>query len=298
MIELKQKSSKLDKNESEKFLIDIWLAIPEFPKNHEGKKNRETFKAPQKYQHHPLRETFEYNRSYTQAEIEEKFSNLITECNQKVDEIKPEQYFKIAIEWILPDQLLSYPIDCWNYRKNTKIGCTTRFHSVHIRSSQRLDTRYRDCVLLWRQKWDFLWQHFQQINLNNYILACQCDQTIKEDLEILSSNDDPEQMIVGINFSIDLQELENMDYEELIIVTGIPLALWPRCKTSNDNHIKDLDKLINPDNSQVLNLSKLPKYVRQMRQKASKNSLEHLSYNLCFFVGKSLQLSQGRKIKN
>ena len=91
LIKLNPESSKINKNEPEKFWLDTWLAIAE---------------SPTSYQHKQLLETFKSNRSYTQAEIEENFSNLITECNQKVDELKPNQYFKIAIEWILPNNHL------------------------------------------------------------------------------------------------------------------------------------------------------------------------------------------------
>ena len=62
LIELKPESSKINKNELDKFLIDIWLAIPE---------------SPTSYQYKKLLETFQSNQSYTQAEIEEKISNLI-----------------------------------------------------------------------------------------------------------------------------------------------------------------------------------------------------------------------------
>ncbi len=279
MIELKQEGSKLEKNECEKFLIDTWLAIPE---------------ASTSYKHKNLQETFESNGTYTQIEIEENFSNLITECNQKLEEIDPDREFEIAIEWILPDNLLSSPVDCWKYRKNAKIACGP-FHSFHIRSPQRLHIAYKHCRRLWRNKWDFLRSHLQQINLSNYILACQCNRKIKEDLESLFCDDDP--MIIGINFWKDLQESEDIDYEKLIIETGIPLALWSRCKASKVDHISDLDELINPDNSQVLNLKKLPKYVRKMRRKSKDNPLEHLSNNLCFLWENPYNYPKKRKLR-
>ena len=279
LIKLNPESSKINKNESEKFLLDGWLAIPE---------------SPTSYQHKQLLETFKSNRSYTQAEIEQNFSNLITECNQKVDELKPNQYFKIAIEWILPDNLLSSPIDCWQYRKNKKIGCSRRFYSVHIRSSQRLHIKYRDCVPLWQDKWDFLWSHFQQINLSNYILACQCNSNSEEDLESLCCDDD--KMIIGINFPSDLQKLENITYE-FIIETGIPLALWSRCKACKVNHIRDLDTLINPSDSQVLNLKKLPISVKNMRLSAKKNQPLHLGHHLCFLWENPYNYPIKRKLK-
>ena len=62
LIKLNPESSKINKNESEKFLLDVWLAIPEFPTS---------------YQHENLRETFEFEQTYTKVEIEEKFFNLI-----------------------------------------------------------------------------------------------------------------------------------------------------------------------------------------------------------------------------
>jgi hypothetical protein len=260
LIELKPESSTIDK--SEKFSIATWLAIPE---------------STTSYEYKNLRETFELERTYTQAEIEEKFSNLIEECNKKVDEIKPDQYFKIAIEWILPNNLLSAPIDCWEYQKNEKIGCGVRFYSVHIRSSQRLHIRYRDCVSLWREKWDFLRTNFQHIDLSHYIFACQCKSKSEEDFKIV----DNEKKIIGINFSTDLQELENVSYE-FIIEAGIPLALWSRSKKYNVKHIKSLDQLINPSNDQVLNLKNLPASVKTMRLSAKKNQPSHLGHHLCF----------------
>ena len=278
LIELKPESPTTDK--SEKFAIASWLAIPE---------------SPTSYEHKNLRETFELERSYTQAEIEENFSSLITECNQKVDELKPNQYFKIAIEWILPDNLLSSSIDCWQYRKNKKIGCNLRFYSVHIRSSQRLHIKYRDCIPLWRDKWNFLWSHFQEINLSSFIFACQCNSNREEDLENLCCDDD--KMIIGINFSTDLQKLENLSYEELIIETGIPLALWSRCKESSVNHIKDLDTLINPENNKVLNLKSLPISVKNMRLSAKRTKPLHLGHHLCFLWENPYNYPQKRKYK-
>lgn len=279
LIELKPKSSKIDKNESEEFSLNAWLSIPE---------------SPTSYQYKQLLETFKSNQSYTQVQIEENFSNLITECNQKVDELKPNQYFKIAIEWILPDNLLSAPIDCWQYQRNKKIGCSPRFYSVHIRSSQRLHIKYRDCVPLWRDKWDFLWSHFQQINLSNYILACQYKSESEEDLESLCYDDDKK--IIGINFPTEIQKLENITYE-FIIETGIPLALWSRCKMSEVNHISDLDTLINPRNGQVLSLKKLLTAVKNMRLQAKKNQPLHLGHHLCFLWENPYNYPKKRKLK-
>ena len=261
LIELKPEGSTIDK--SEKFSIATWLAIPE---------------SPTSYEHKNLRETFELERTYTKAEIEEKFFNLIIESNEKLDEIKPDEDFDIAIEWILPGNFLSSDIDCWKnkYQDNERIGCGS-FCSVHIRSSQRLHIAYRHCRRLWKEKWNFLLNHSEKINSSHYIFACQSKNKSNRDLKII----DNKKKIIGINFHSDLQELENITYE-FIIETGIPLALWSRCKQSNVNHIRDLDTLINPGNGEFLNLQNLPRSVENMRLTANKNQPSHLGYHLCF----------------
>lgn len=263
LIELKPESSKINRNESEKFLIDAWLAIPE---------------SHTSYQHKQLLETFKSNRSYAQVEIEEKFFSLITECNQKLDEIKPDEDFDMAIEWILPGNLLSSAIDCWKnkYQDNERIGCGP-FCSVHIRSSQRLHIAYRHCRRLWKEKWDFLLNHSEEINSSHYIFAYQSKSKSNQDLKLI----DNQKRIIGINFPSDLQKLENITYE-FIIKTGIPLALWSRCKQSNVNHINDLDTLINPGHGNFLNLQNLPRTVENMRLTANENQPSHLGYHLCF----------------
>jgi vacuolar-type H+-ATPase subunit D/Vma8 len=271
LIELKPESSTIDK--SEKFSIATWLAIPE---------------SPTSYEYKNLRETFELERTYTKAEIEEKFFNLITECNEKLEEINEE--FEIAIEWILPNDLLSLDIDCWNYREGTAIACGP-FRSVHVRSSQRLHIAYKHCRPLWRKKWEYLLNNFQQINLSHYILACQCNSKSEEDLKIV----DNQKKILGINFPTDLQKIKNISYD-FIIETGIPLALWSRYKGNNVNHIIDLDTLINSDQGNILNLQTLSQSIQTMRLAARSNRPNHLGHHLCFLWENPYNYPQKRKL--
>ncbi|HAC65818.1 MAG TPA: hypothetical protein DCF68_20375 [Cyanothece sp. UBA12306] len=277
---MKLKSSKNDKDEAEKFLTDVWLAIPKFSNNDQPQESSSNFEVVTEYHLENLLKTFQATKAYTEIEVKENFFNLITECNEKIQEIEPEQDFKIAVEWILPESLLSSPIDCWEYKKNRKIGGERRFFSVHIRSSQRLHICYRDCLQDWKNRWNFLVNHLQEIDESHYISAKQCNQKNDEDLGEVCYDDD--KMIVGLNLSNDLQELENISYEELIIETGIPVALWSRAKPFNPNHLKDLDSLINPENKSVLNFDNLPKSIINMRASAKKNQPSHLGHHLCF----------------
>ena len=278
LIELKPENPKINRNESEKFLIDAWLAIPE---------------SPTSYQHKQLLETFKSNRSYTQVEIEEKFFSLITECNQKLDEIKPDEDFYMAVEWILTGNLLSSDIDCWKnkYQDNERIGCGP-FCSVHIRSSQRLHIAYKHCRRLWKKKWNYILNNSEKIHLSHYIFASQSKIKSNQDLKLI----DNEKAIIGINFPSDLQQLENITYE-FIIETGIPLAFWSRCKASKVNRIRDLDTLINPSNNKVLNLKNLPVSVKNMRLSANKNQPLHLGHHLCFLWENPYNYPKKRKLK-
>ncbi|NEO54121.1 MAG: CHAT domain-containing protein [Okeania sp. SIO3B5] len=258
-IDLKLESAKIQKNDPDKYWVKTWLAIPE---------------SFQKFSFENLSNTFKTDKTYSQVDIEENIPELIKECNENLEEILPEKYPKIAIEWILPGDLLSLPVDCWEYRKKTRIGWG-KFHSVHIRSSQRL--AYKHYYQSWKDKWNDLQEHIQKINLSHYILACQCQNQDDNCLKIV----DRKKNILGINFPSKLEELENISYE-LMIETGIPIALWSRCKESNVNHLLDLDTLINPSNDNVLNLKKLPEYVEDMRLAASSNQPNHLGHHLCF----------------
>ena len=276
MIELETESLKTNKNESEKFSINTWLAIPE---------------SPQHYQHINLLKTFEPNRSYRQAEIEENFSKLISECNEKLEEIQPNKEFEIAIEWILPSNLLSLDIDRWNYRGNTTIA-GGNFRSVHVRSSQRLHTAYKHCRIKWQKKWEQLLNDLQQLNLSHYLLACQCNSRNENDLKIC----DNQKEILGINLPSDLQELENISYESIIDI-GVPLALWSRCKQTNVNHINDLDTLINPKQENTLNLKNLPQSVQTKRLEADPNQPNHLGHHLCFLWENPYNYPKQKKLR-
>ena len=115
--------------------------------------------------------------------------------------------------------------------------------------------------------------------MSNYILA---DEFQKLNLnDNLLKNIDYKRNILGINFPLKLEELENINYH-VMIETGIPIALWSRCKKSNLNHLIDLDKLIKPKNKKILNLQKLPKDVEQKRQESDSSQPHHLGHHLCF----------------
>ena len=261
------KTPQANKNEPDKFDIETKVAIPQSPKD---------------YQYINLLETFK-NRSYTKAEIEENLSKLIEECYEELGKFEPNKDFEdfdLAIEWILPDELFSLDVDCWQYKedeingKETRIGCAS-FPSVHIRSYRRLKHKHRRKK--WIDKWNLLMSNFQEIDKKHYIFACQSKTKSNNDLKIVDNKDG----IIGINFPADLQELENMNYD-FIIQTGIPLALWSRCKQSQENHIRELDILINPENGNVLNLENLPKSIENKRLEAKSNQPLHLGHHLCF----------------
>ncbi|MDE5093301.1 MAG: CHAT domain-containing protein [Trichodesmium sp. St11_bin5] len=275
-IDLKLESTKIQKNDADKFLVNTWLAIPQ---------------SSQSFYHKNLLNTFEYNRTYSQAEVEEKIMKLIAECNEELANIfPPEKDWEIAIEWVLPNNLLSLPVDCWEYRKNERIG-RGKFLSVHIRSSQRLHIAYKHYHKSWKDKWNYLQGNIQNINLGNYILACQC-QNINDNY---LKNIDNKKKILGINLPFKIEELENITYE-LMIETGIPIALWSRCKESNVNHLIDLDTLINPNNENVLNLQYLPQYVEQKRLEPHSNDPHHLGHHLCFLCENPYNYPRKRKL--
>ncbi|MDJ0583162.1 hypothetical protein [Crocosphaera sp.] len=265
LIDLKLETSKVNLHDPDKFQIKTWLAFPESNKN---------------FKHEELLETFKIDRNYTQVEIEEKLYSLIEECNQKLEEIKPEQDFEIAIEWIIFDDWSSSSFDCWEYRHNKTIGCGP-FFSVHIRSSQRLHPMYKHCRKLWKNKWDELYCNSQSINSTQYILACECNDKNEQDLQIIDNEENP---ILGINLPVKLESLENLSYESFIEM-GIPLILWSRCEDSTINHSTELDNLINTDENNPLNFKTLPQSIKEMRSEARKLNQEnsnHLGYHLCF----------------
>lgn len=260
------KSSKIKSNDPDKFSVETKVAIP---------------LSPTSYHHENLEKTFENTRSYPKAEIEENISKLIEECYEKIGEFEQnnDKDFDLAIEWILPDNLLSLDVDCWQCKEDedcqeyTRIGCAS-FSSVHIRSSRRLKSKRRRT---WTQKWNFLMSNSQNINISHYIFASQSNNQCNNDLRIIDNTN----TIIGINFLADLQQIENLTYN-FIIQTGIPIALWSRCKECHENHIRDLDMLINPQNDTVLNLENLPRYIENMRLEARSNQPLHLGHHLCF----------------
>ena len=277
-IDLKLESTKIQKNDADKFRVNTWLAIP---------------KSSEQFRPIKLPKTFQADRTYSQAEVEENIMKLIAECNEELENtLPPEKDWKIAIEWVLPDNLLSLPVDCWEYgiKRYERIGWG-KFISVHIRSSQRLHIAYRHYCKSWKDKWKNLQRNIQNINLSNYILACQCQNLDNNYLK----NIDCQRNILGINFPFKLEELENISYE-LMIETGIPIALWSRCKQHNVNHLIDLDTLINPDNENVLNLQNLPEYVARKRRESHSSQPHHLGHHLCFLCENPYNYPRKRKL--
>ncbi len=274
LIKLEKNSSKEEKNESEKFTVNGWLVIP--------KRSLSSCKSENDYFREPLSKTYAYNRGYTKVQIEDKIFELIGECNEKIrefkeniKEFKTHGNFEISIEWILPEELLSFPVDCWEYRKNKKIGCGP-YYSVHVRSSKRLESYYDHVRRDWEDRWNLLINYSQNTNPKHYIFACDCHGKDDNDLEIIND----ETKIFGINFASDLCEAKNLTYE-FIIEAGIPLALWSRCKDPEINHIQDLDELTSCENGQSWNLTTFLTSIRTLRRSAKKDKI-HLGNNLCF----------------
>ncbi|MFM7905320.1 MAG: hypothetical protein ACKPA9_09220 [Microcystis sp.] len=267
LIKLEQNSSKTEKNESEKFTVSGWLVMP--------KRSLQKCKSEDDYFREPLSKTYESNRSYTKVEIEDKISELITECNDSIRKLKLNRHPKISIEWILPEKLLSSPVDCWEYRKGKKIGCGS-YYSVHVRSSQRLQSAYDHVREDWEERWTLLINYSHDSKPEHYILTCDCHD--KDDDDLQNIND--ETKIFGINCVSDLCEGKNITYD-FIIETGIPVALWSRCKDPNVNHLKDLDNLTSCKNNQSWNLTTLVESIKILRRSAKKDNV-HLGNNLCF----------------
>ncbi|NEO98249.1 MAG: hypothetical protein F6K58_06065 [Symploca sp. SIO2E9] len=227
LIQLTERADSIDKDDDYQYYVNTRLAIPRLGNN---------------YDYENLRKTFKENKGYTQKQIEAEFNKLIRETNLAVEEIKKRlpiennQYFQIAIEWILPDKLLSLNVDCWKYdQKNQKIACDLRFHSVHVRSAKRLSPDYNDCRVMWQRRWNFITTKPDKIKLFNYLKACE-NLSEAELKKKFFMNDN--KMIVGINFSQDSHWLEN-GIHELIIKAGIPIVLWSRYESSEVNHTND-----------------------------------------------------------
>lgn len=254
---------ELIENASERFKVNTLLAIPE---------------SFERYSYIKLRKNFQEGKSYSQLEIEEKIVDLILECNEQVADFNPETNFRIAIEWMLPDNLLSLPVDCWRY-KNRRIGCG-RFFSVHIRSSRRFNKLYRDCIPLWQKKWKFICHNHERIDLCRYILASQCQTNNYEALAQLCY--DEQNMILGINFASKAQ-VDDENYRELIIENGILFAMWSRCKNDSlSARVQDLDRLIRKENLSGVEIKRLLQSIKAMRLSARDNDELHLGKNLCF----------------
>lgn len=277
LIKLEENRSQTDQNESKEFTVKGWLVIP--------KGDIKSCQSEDDFFRDPLLKTYGSKPGYTKFEIESKISELITECNEKLSEYKKKikdlqnyRNFEIAIEWILPEDLLSFPVDCWEYRKNRKIGCGP-YYSVHVRSSKRLHHDYDHLRGYWEERWNLLINYSQNINPEHYIFACDCHG--KDDDDLQNIND--EIKLFGINVAANLCEgknLTNLTYDS-IMETGIPLALWSRCKEPITNHIQDLDNLVSCQSNQSWELITLVKSIKNLRLKAKKDKV-HLGNNLCF----------------
>jgi hypothetical protein len=166
---------------------------------------------------------------YSQAELPQVLSELITICGGKLHKIP---LTNLTVQWFLPIELLSLPVEHWQIKIGKKMPCNgERCKTVIIRSYDRHFSDDYEAVL---GEWESSWKRF----LDNPESHCHqalhpLDPLAKE--TVIERND-----IVGGHFVAHPEPQQQEDFWDHLLGQGLPIVLWSRQVGANPQCVGDL----------------------------------------------------------
>jgi hypothetical protein len=213
---------------------------------------------------------FKSEESYPESKIQE----IVRVSRNKCYEC--ESISQLPIHIFLPIKLMKLDIDAWSIQEQP-VGRSRRLfgleHEIMLHSQDRLNNIYgNDLKNKLKEKWD-----------NVETLYWETVSSIFEDVD----PDDPDALykkgqidkIVAIKWSQPLSILQkNIEiddlFEELILCSPIPLALWAREAVDGIDFAKELHNIL----EECCHLQKFPKEIKEKRLKAKRGDMvNHLS---------------------
>jgi hypothetical protein len=208
-----------------------------------------------------------YKQLYVSDSLDDTFTldELPEILNSLLDQSDDYPLRNLTLEFFLPYELLSHPVDRWikeEYGYPESIG---KKYRVSVRAYERLDKKYRSKnEFLWRKKW----QKVKQV--------CKCRETFvfsqNHNLETLRNLLDE---AVGLLLTKFPESTKKDSIFSVLLITATPVAICLRqelktVETQDENLIDFLECCI----------LELPESVRKKRLDASQDKDDHIGHHL------------------
>lgn len=178
----------------------------------------------------------------------------------------------VIIEFVLPDDLLSYPVDQLDDKTRRKGKIGARYPLV-IRSLSRMQDpiAYELCL----RKWKIL-RTLLAFNPDEHIRWLHESEPWSEKLvdEIIGSD---KIVCMGLTFMPDPED-ESYDTLDLMIDTGLPAALWPRIRKTEVASHPSLRQKLQKIVTQESNLRNLAESIRKAYTDIDDDSRKNLTF--------------------
>ena len=190
---------------------------------------------------------------------------------EKCGEYLSEEIDKLILEIMLPNELLSHPVDHWlidNGMALVKLGIQ---HKVVVRSLER--ARRKKAWPLWKSKWNALQELLDgNTNIDDKNYARIFDKSQCETYESLYATlRVPSVVCLALMFASLDGAADNGHVFTATLGAGIPIAVWSRKYLDTPEILHDiLASFLTPES-----LSKIPELVWQQRIAAAESKDEH-----------------------
>lgn len=159
---------------------------------------------------------------YSQAELPQVLSELITICGGKLHKIP---LTNLTVQWFLPIELLSLPVEHWQIKIGRKMPCNGEWcKTVIVRSYDRHFSDDYEAVL---GEWESSWKRFLDNPESHCDRALLALDPLAKKTVIERSN------IVGGHFVEHPEPQQQEDFWDHLLGQGLPIVLWSRQVETN-----------------------------------------------------------------
>jgi hypothetical protein len=199
-----------------------------------------------------------YAPGYSQDELPTVLSELIRICGGELHKIP---LTNLTVQWFLPIELLSWPVEHWQIKIGKKMRCSgTRCKTVIIRSYDRHFSNEYETVL---GEWESAWKRFLDNPESHCHQALYSLDPLTEGIVIEPID------IVGGHFMEHPEQQQQEDFWDDLLGQGLPIVLWSRQVGANPEYVGDLMASVKD-----CLLSKLPESLANQRRTALSSAAE------------------------
>jgi hypothetical protein len=209
----------------------------------------------------------------------EDIAGLLKELLERCASYLADDMEHLIIEFFLPLELLSYPVDQYSIDGFNKLQSISRYHQVVVRSLERMrNKRWR---YIWKNKWELFLASIDEKQIlgkhNNAVLVY--DEEYHKRQEDLSLTLEGSSVVCFAMTFVPSDTSSQIDtILSAVLDAKIPIILWPREQT---NYPRTLQELFTELVSQH-SLSQLPALIKQQRYEAlmSRETMNHQGHHL------------------